>query len=418
MDYISELTEKGKDAKQAARKLATMSTALKNEALLAMATALENKQDVIVAANAQDINRAEANGMPKPLIDRLLLNQTRILAMAEGLRQIAALPDPVGEVLGGWLRPNGLAITKIRVPLGVIGIIYEARPNVTVDAAGLCLKAGNAVILRGGSEAIDSNKAIAEIIAGAAYAVGVPAGAIALVETTDRQVVSAMLKLNQYLDVIIPRGGAGLIKTVVENSTVPVIATGTGVCHTFVDVTADLAMAQEIAFNAKVSRPGVCNAMETLLVHEAVAAQFLPAMLERYHQAGVEIRGCEQTMKYHAAVKPAMAEDWAAEFLDLILAVRVVSSLEAAIEHITAYSTCHSEAIVTSDYEHARRFQQEVDAAAVYVNASTRFTDGFEFGFGAEIGISTQKLHARGPMGLPELTSIKYVINGNGQIRT
>ncbi|WP_094604731.1 Gamma-glutamyl phosphate reductase [Sporomusa silvacetica DSM 10669] len=417
MDYIGELTEKGKAAKQAARKLATMSTALKNQALLAMATALEKKQGVIVAANAKDIDRAQANGMPKPLIDRLLLNEARILTMAEGLRQIAALPDPVGEAIGGWLRPNGLAITKIRVPLGVIGIIYEARPNVTVDAAGLCLKAGNAVILRGGSEAIDSNKAIAEIIAEAAYAAGVPAGAIALVETTDRQVVSAMLKLNQYLDVIIPRGGAGLIKTVVENSTVPVIATGTGVCHTFVDATADLAMAQEIAFNAKVSRPGVCNAMETLLVHEAVAAQFLPAMLERYHQAGVEIRGCEQTMKYHSAVKPAIAEDWAAEFLDLILAVRVVNSLEAAIEHIAAYSTRHSEAIVTCDYEHARRFQQEVDAAAVYVNASTRFTDGFEFGFGAEIGISTQKLHARGPMGLPELTSIKYVINGNGQIR-
>ena len=417
MGYITELTEKGKAAKQAARKLATLSTALKNQALLAMATALEKKQAVIVAANAKDINRAQINGMPKPLIDRLLLNETRIKNMADGLRQIATLPDPVGETIGGWLRPNGLAIAKMRVPLGVIGIIYEARPNVTVDAAGLCLKAGNAVILRGGSEAIDSNTAIAEIIAEAAYAAGVPIGAIALVETTDRQAVTAMLKLNQYLDVIIPRGGTGLIRTVVENSTVPVIETGTGVCHTFVDATANLGMAQDIAFNAKVSRPGVCNAMETLLVHEAVAAQFLPTMLERYHQAGVEIRGCAQTMKYHPAVKQAAAEDWAAEFLDLILAVRVVSTLEAAIEHIAAYSTRHSEAIVTSDYEHARRFQQEVDAAAVYVNASTRFTDGFEFGFGAEIGISTQKLHARGPMGLPELTSIKYVINGNGQIR-
>ena len=417
MDYITELTEKGKAAKQAARKLASLSTAQKNQALIAMATALETKQGSIVAANAKDINRAQANGMSKPLIDRLLLNETRIKTMAEGLRQIATLPDPIGEVIAGWLRPNGLAITKMRVPLGVIGIIYEARPNVTVDAAGLCLKAGNAVILRGGSEAIDSNRAIAEIIAEAAYAAGVPAGAIALVETTDRQAVTAMLKLNHYLDVIIPRGGAGLIRTVVENSTVPVIETGTGVCHTFVDATADLSMAQDIAFNAKVSRPGVCNAMETLLVHEAVAEQFLPTMLERYHQAGVVIRGCRQTMKYHSAVTLATDEDWAAEFLDLILAVRVVNSLEAAIEHIATYSTRHSEAIVTCDYEQARRFQQEVDAAAVYVNASTRFTDGFEFGFGAEIGISTQKLHARGPMGLPELTSIKYVINGNGQIR-
>jgi glutamate-5-semialdehyde dehydrogenase len=417
MDYLTELAEKGKAAKQAARKLATLSTTLKNKALAAMAAALEERQGVIIAANTKDIDRAAANGMPKPLIDRLLLNETRIKNMAEALRQIAALPDPVGETLSGWQRPNGLAITKKRVPLGVIGIIYEARPNVTVDAAGLCLKAGNAVILRGGSEAIDSNKVITEIIAEAAYTAGLPVGAIALVETTDRQAVTALLKLNQYLDVIIPRGGAGLIKTVVENSTVPVIETGTGVCHIFVDASADLGMAQDIAFNAKVSRPGVCNAMETLLVHEAVAPQFLPAMLERYRQAGVEIRGCAQTMNYHPAVKPATDQDWAAEFLDLILAVRIVTGLEAALEHIAAYSTRHSEAIVTRDYDNARRFQQEVDAAAVYVNASTRFTDGFEFGFGAEIGISTQKLHARGPMGLPELTSIKYVINGTGQIR-
>lgn len=418
MDYITELTEKGKAAKQAARKLATMPTIMKNKALLAMAAALEAKQAEIITANSKDIERAETNGMPKPLIDRLLLNETRIKGMAEGLRQIAALPDPIGETIGGWLRPNGLAINKIRVPLGVIGIIYEARPNVTVDAAGLCLKAGNAVILRGGSEAINSNMAVTAIIAEAAQSAGVPTGAITLVETTDRQAVTAMLKLNQYLDVIIPRGGAGLIRTVVENSTVPVIETGTGVCHTFIDATADLTMAQDIAFNAKVSRPGVCNAMETLLVHKAVAAQFLPDMLTRYHQAGVDIRGCEQTMKFHDAVKQATEEDWAAEYLDLILAVKVVDSLESAIEHIATYSTKHSEAIVTSDYDNARRFQQEVDAAAVYVNASTRFTDGFEFGFGAEIGISTQKLHARGPMGLPELTSIKYIINGNGQIRS
>ncbi len=417
MDYITELGDKGRIAKQAARRLAALSTAVKNGALLAMAAALEENQVSIISANNQDIDRAEKAGMPKPLIDRLLLNPARIKAMADGLRQIAALPDPVGEVVSGWTRPNGLSLTKVRVPLGVIGIIYEARPNVTVDAAGLCLKAGNAVILRGGSEAIASNAAVTAIIAGAADAAGIPAGAIQLVETTDRQAVTAMLKLNQYLDVIIPRGGAGLIRTVVENSTVPVIETGTGVCHTFVDATADLAMAQEIAFNAKVSRPGVCNAMETLLVHQAVAAEFLPVMLARYHQAGVELRGCEQTRRFHPAVKAATAADWAAEFLALILAVKVVNGLDEALEHIAAYSTRHSEAIVTSDYNNARRFQQEVDAAAVYVNASTRFTDGFEFGFGAEIGISTQKLHTRGPMGLPELTSIKYVVHGTGQIR-
>ncbi|WP_371371512.1 glutamate-5-semialdehyde dehydrogenase [Sporomusa aerivorans] len=417
MDYVTELTEKGRIAKQAARKLAVMSTAVKNKVLMAMASALEENQAVICNANTEDVDRAEKAGMPKPLIDRLLLNQGRIHAMADGLRQIAALPDPIGEVLTGWKRPNGLTMAKERVPLGVIGIIYEARPNVTVDAAGLCLKAGNAVILRGGSEAIHSNTAITAAIADAAHKAGAPAGAIQLVETTDRQAVIAMLKLNQYLDVIIPRGGAGLIRTVVENSTVPVIETGTGVCHTFVDASADPAMAQEIAFNAKVSRPGVCNAMETLLVHQAVAAEFLPAMLARYHAAGVELRGCEQTRQYHPAVKPATAEDWATEFLDLILAVKIVTGLDEALEHIAAYSTRHSEAIVTRDYGNAKRFQQEVDAAAVYVNASTRFTDGFEFGFGAEIGISTQKLHARGPMGLPELTSIKYVINGTGQIR-
>ncbi|HWR41566.1 glutamate-5-semialdehyde dehydrogenase [Sporomusa sp.] len=417
MDYITELAEKGAVAKEAARRLASMSTAVKNQALLAMADALQQEQAAIVAANAQDVERAAANGMAKPLIDRLLLNEPRIKAMADGLRQIATLPDPVGEAVSGWIRPNGLSITKVRVPIGVIGIIYEARPNVTVDAAGLCLKSGNAVILRGGSEAISSNSAVTAVIARAAAASGIPEGAIQLVETTDRQAVTAMLKLNKFLDVIIPRGGAGLIRTVVENSTVPVIETGTGVCHTFVDASADLTMAQDIAFNAKVSRPGVCNAMETLLVHRGIAAAFLPAILERYQQAGVELRGCPEVMKYHQAVKPATQEDWAAEFLDLILAVRVVDDLDTALEHIAAYSTRHSEAIITNDYNNARRFQQEVDAAAVYVNASTRFTDGFEFGFGAEIGISTQKLHARGPMGLPELTSVKYMVNGNGQIR-
>jgi len=417
MDYVAELDNKGREAKRAARKLATLSTVVKNTALISIADALEKECADIMQANTRDLENGAAKGLSKALLDRLMLNEARINAMAEGLRQIAALPDPIGEGLGTQRRPNGLEITKVRVPLGVIGIIYEARPNVTVDAAGLCLKAGNAVILRGGSEAINSNLAIIKVITQAAYAAGIPEGAVQFIETTDRQAVNAMLKLNRYLDVIIPRGGAGLIKTVVENSTVPVIETGTGVCHTFVDESADLTMAQAIAFNAKVSRPAVCNSMETLLVHQAVAGKFLPIMLEQYSQAGVELRGCPETMKYHHAVKPAIEADWAAEFHDLILAVKVVADIAEALEHIDLYSTRHSEAIVTRCYDNARRFQHEVDAAAVYVNASTRFTDGFEFGFGAEIGISTQKLHARGPMGLPELTSIKYIVSGDGQIR-
>lgn len=417
MDYLSELQTKGKDAKQAARKLAVLSTTIKNQALVSMADALEQECASILAANAMDVENGNAKGLPQSLVDRLLLNESRIKGMADGLRQIAGLPDPIGEVISVDHRPNGLEISKIRVPLGVIGIIYESRPNVTVDATGLCLKAGNAVLLRGGSEAIHSNIAIIKVIAKAAYHAGIPAGALQLIETTERQAVNAMLKLNQYLDVIIPRGGAGLIKTVVENSTVPVIETGTGICHTFVDESADLEMAKAISFNAKVSRPGTCNSMETLLVHQAVAEQFLPTMLTQYQQAGVELRGCSVTQKYGKCVKPASDEDWATEYLDFILSIKVVANLDEALEHIDQYSTRHSEAIVTQNCDHAKRFQQEVDAAAVYVNASTRFTDGFEFGFGAEIGISTQKIHARGPMGLAELTSIKYIINGNGQIR-
>jgi glutamate-5-semialdehyde dehydrogenase len=417
MNVMTELEHKGRQAKSAARKLAILSTTVKNQALIQMADRLEAETARLLTANAQDIDNGKQKGLSQSLLDRLLLTEARIAAMAEGLRQIAALPDPVGEGLGMQRRPNGLEIAKVRVPLGVIGIIYEARPNVTVDAAGLCLKAGNAVILRGGSEAIHSNIAIIEIIAAAAYAAGIPEGAIQFIETTDRQAVNALLKLNQYLDVIIPRGGAGLIKTVVENSTVPVIETGTGICHTFVDESADLVMAQSIAFNAKVSRPAVCNSMETLLVHRQIADQFLPDMLHKLSQAGVEVRGCQETMKYASNIVAASEEDWATEYHDLILSIKIVADIEAAIEHIDQYSTRHSEAIVTQNYDHARRFQHAVDAAAVYVNASTRFTDGFEFGFGAEIGISTQKLHARGPMGLPELTSIKYLITGNGQIR-
>ena len=404
-------------AKLAARGLATCSTTLKNNALLAMATALEQNQQRILTANSLDIAAGEEKGLSAALLDRLRLTPSRIAAMADGLRQVAALPDPIGECLSGMRRPNGLDIQKVRVPFGVIAMIYEARPNVTVDAAGLCLKTGNAVILRGGSEAIESNKVLAGILIDAAKLAGLPDGAIALVETTDREAVNIMLKMNRYIDVIIPRGGAGLIRTVVENSTVPVIETGIGICHTFVDESADLQMAADIAFNAKVSRPGVCNSMETLLVHRAVADRLLPKLLERFVQAGVELRGCTDTATYHAAVKPATEEDWATEYLDFILSIKVVDSLAEAIEHIDQFSTKHSEAIVTRDYANARQFQQHVDAAAVYVNASTRFTDGFEFGFGAEIGISTQKLHARGPMGLVELTSIKYLVSGNGQIR-
>lgn len=417
MEYLAELTDKGRQAKQAARKLATLSTTVKNKGLAAMASALEEHSAAILAANAIDLQTGKEKGMSVSLIDRLMLNEARITAMAEGLRQIIALPDPIGEVSGMQHRPNGLDIGKMRVPLGVIGIIYEARPNVTVDAAGLCLKAGNACILRGGSEAIHSNTAIVQVLNEAARIAGLPAGTVQLIETTDRQAVNALLRLNQYLDVIIPRGGAGLIKTVVENSTVPVIETGTGVCHTFIDASADIDMAHKIAFNAKVSRPAVCNSMETLLVHQAAAAALLPALLADYHQAGVELRGCPETRQYHEAVQSATEEDWATEYHDLILSIRIVPDMDTALEHIAAYSTRHSEAIVTSAYANGRRFLQEVDAAAVYINASTRFTDGFEFGFGAEIGISTQKMHARGPMGLPELTSTKYIIYGDGQIR-
>lgn len=417
MDYRSELKDKGQKAKQAGRKLAIVTTEIKNKALLCMADALEQEYTSILIANAMDLAKGKEKGLSEALLDRLALTESRIQGMAEGLRQIAKLPDPIGEVLSTIQRPNGLEIRKVRVPLGVIGIIYESRPNVTVDATGLCLKAGNAVLLRGGSEAIHSNIAVMKVIAKAAYANGIPEGALQLIENTNREAVNAMLKLNSYLDVIIPRGGAGLIKTVVENSTVPVIETGTGICHTFVDETADLLMAEAIAFNAKVSRPGTCNSMETLLVHQAVADQFLPSMITKYQEANVELRGCPEVMKYNSVVKPASDEDWATEYLDFILSIKVVTGIDEAIEHIGKYSTLHSEAIITKNSDHAIRFQQEVDAAAVYVNASTRFTDGFEFGFGAEIGISTQKLHARGPMGLVELTSIKYLIAGNGQIR-
>ena len=404
-------------AKKAAGKLAVTSTAIKNKAMLAMAQALLDKQEEILAANAVDMEAAAAKGMKTSMLDRLKLTPERIAGMAEGLEQVAALPDPIGNVVGGSRLANGLSITKVRVPLGVIGIIYEARPNVTADAVGLCLKSGNAVILKGGSEAIQSNIAIANILSEAAEAAGIPEGSVQFVDTSDRQAVNDLIHMNGLVDVVIPRGGAGLIKTVVMNATVPVIETGAGVCHTFIDASANVEMAMKICYNAKVQRPSVCNAMETLLVHKDAADKFMPPMLAKYFEAGVEIRGDERVQAYSDKVVPVAEEDWSTEYGDLRLSVKIVDSLEEAMEHIAQYTTYHSECIVTEDYENARTFQMGVDAAAVYVNASTRFTDGFEFGFGAEIGISTQKLHARGPMALPELTSTKYLINGNGQVR-
>ena len=404
-------------AKKAAGKLAITSTAIKNKAMLAMAQALLDKREEILAANAIDMENAAAKGIKASMLDRLKLTPERIGGMAEGLEQVAALPDPVGNIVGGSRLANGLTVTKVRVPLGVIGIIYEARPNVTADAVGLCLKSGNAVILKGGSEAMQSNLTIAKVLSDAAETVGIPEGSVQFVDTSDRQAVTDLIHMNGLVDVVIPRGGAGLIKTVVMNATVPVIETGAGVCHTFIDASADVEMAMKICYNAKVQRPSVCNAMETLLVHKDAADKFMPPMLGKYFEAGVEIRGDERVQAFSDKVVPVTEEDWSTEYGDLRLSVKIVDSLEEAMEHIAKYTTYHSECIVTEDYENARTFQLGVDAAAVYVNASTRFTDGFEFGFGAEIGISTQKLHARGPMALPELTSTKYLINGNGQVR-
>lgn len=408
---------KAQAAKQAAAKLAVTSTAVKNAALLAMAAALEAQQAEILAANERDMAAAAAKGMKSSMLDRLKLTADRIGGMADGLRQVAGLADPVGNVIDGKTLPNGLHITKIRVPLGVIGIIYEARPNVTADAAGLCLKSGNAVILKGGSEAMESNKTVAAILAQAAEGAGIPAGSIQFIDTSDRQAVQNLIHMNGLVDVVIPRGGAGLIQAVVRNASVPVIETGAGVCHTYVDKDANVEMAMKIAFNAKVQRPSVCNAMETLLVHKDIADKFLPMMLMMYNTSAVEIRGDEAVQEYSFQVHPVTEEDWATEYGDLRLSVKIVDSIEEAMAHIAKYGTGHSECIVTDNYQAAQLFQYTVDAAAVYVNASTRFTDGNEFGFGAEIGISTQKLHARGPMALPELTSTKYLINGNGQVR-
>lgn len=415
---IQETVEKiALQAREAAYFLADASSKEKNKALILMADALLKDTQFILDENVKDMEAARKNGMSQAMLDRLLLTDKRIEDMAEGLRQVANLADPVGETVCGHTAANGLIINKVRVPFGVIGIIYESRPNVTADAAGLCLKTGNATILRGGSEAFNSNKAITTVLALAIEKAGLPRHCVQLVDTTDRAAVDAMLRLNGLIDVIIPRGGAGLIKKVVENSSVPVIETGIGVCHTFIDESADLDMAAEIAFNAKVSRPSVCNAMETLLVHQNVAQVFLPVMLQKFKEANVQIFGDTEVCRLYPEAQAAAEQNWSTEYSDFKLNIKIVKDIEAAIAHITKYGSKHSESIITKLYANAKMFQRKVDAAAVYVNASTRFTDGFEFGFGAEIGISTQKLHARGPMGLTELTSVKYVIDGNGQIR-
>jgi len=411
------LLNQGRQAKLAARELAVAPTTLKNQALLDMADALVAGSQEIIAANRVDLEQGEKMGLTSALLERLMLDEKRIQDMAQGLREIAALPDPVGQVLGITKRPNGLEVGRVRTPIGVIGIIYESRPNVTADAAALCVKAGNSILLRGGEEALNTNRVIARIIADAATKAGLPEGAIQLVDSEDREAALFMMQMNDYLDVLIPRGGKGLKKAVQENASVPVIMTGMGNCHVYVDEYADLNKALPIIMNAKVQRPSVCNAAETLLVNQAVAEEFLPRAIAELQKAGVEIRGCQRTCQIVPGIKEAQESDWDEEYLDLILAVRVVDSLNAAIDHINTHGTGHSEAIVSENYSHVRRFMASVDAAAVYANASTRFTDGGVFGFGAEIGISTQKLHARGPMGLNELTTTKFIIYGDGHIR-
>ncbi len=407
----------GKRAKTASRESAKLTTDEKNRGLLAVADELVSRSTYLLAENEKDIRAAEEKGVKKSLLDRLRLTEQRIEDMAEGLRQIAGLEDPIGEVSEMKTRPNGLRIGKRRVPLGVVGIIYESRPNVTADAFGLCFKTGNTVILRGGSDAIHSNLAIVHTIKEALRKEKLSQDMILLVEDTSRETVQQMMKLHDYIDVLIPRGGAGLIANVVENSTVPVIETGTGNCHVFVDESADTEMAADIIENAKTQRMGVCNACESLVIHEAAAWGVIPKIVERLKQHGVEIRGDERAQKITTEIVPATEEDWGTEYLDAVISMKIVDSIDEAIAHINQYNTGHSESIITKDYDNALKFQDEVDAAAVYVNASTRFTDGFEFGFGAEIGISTQKLHARGPMGLLALTTTKYVIFGSGQIR-
>ncbi len=415
---MKELTEKCTLARNAAEKAPAVGADEKDRALEAVASALEDRADEIIAANRLDIDSARVNGMRQTMIDRLRLTEERIAAIAEGVRQVKALPDPIGEVIKMWKRPNGLLIGQKRVPLGVIAIIYEARPNVTADAAALCLKTSNACVLRGGSEAINSNKAIMKIMQDAAYGAGLPVGMLNIIEDTSREAATELMKMNGYIDLLIPRGGKGLIRSVVENATVPVVETAAGNCHVYVDGAADLDMALKIVLNAKVQRPSVCNAAETLLVDSKIADRFIPLVFKALKENNVEIRADKRSREIFPDVYDATEEDYYTEYNDCIIAVRVVDGADEAIAHINKYNTKHSEAIVTNDYSVSQKFLNEVDAAAVYVNASTRFTDGFEFGFGAEIGISTQKMHVRGPMGLEALTSIKYIIYGDGQVRT
>jgi glutamate-5-semialdehyde dehydrogenase len=414
----SIVERKAQAALRASVILRSMSTDQKDVLLERMAEALETSRAEILEANRLDVTAAKRAGASAAFIDRLTLDPKRIEGMCVGLRTVRGLPDPVGDIIRMWKRPNGLLIGKMRVPLGVIGIIYESRPNVTVDVSGLCLKSGNAVLLRGGSEALHSNLALTSVLRGALKAGGAPEDAVSFIETADRRAISEMLKLDRFIDVFIPRGGHALIRFVAENSRIPVISHGIGNCHVFVDRTADLRMASDIVFNAKVQRPGVCNAMETLLVHQQVARRLLPGLFRRLQSAGVEIRGDAAARRAGKGIRAAKESDWYAEYLSLILAVRVVDGFDEAVRHINHYGSHHSDAIVTNDHAHAQKFLREVDSACVYVNASTRFTDGGEFGMGAEMGISTQKLHARGPMALEELTAVKYVIYGDGQVRS
>jgi len=411
------IEEMAKDAKSACRQLRKLERASKDAALELTATRLLERQAEIIKENQKDLSRAKDSGLSDAMIDRLTLDKKVISQMAEGLREVAALPDPVGEITGMWKRPNGLLAGRVRIPLGVIGFIYESRPNVTVDAAGLCLKSGNAVILKGGSEAINSNLALANLLGDALKEAGLPPKAVQVIPSTDREAVNILVGLDEYLDIVIPRGGEGLIRFVTENSRVPVLKHYKGVCHIYVDEFADLEIAKAVCFNAKVQRPGVCNAMETMLVHEGIAHDFLPAMGERFLDAGVEIRGCARTRELVRGAKPADESDWPAEFLDLILAVKVVTGMDEALDHIEKYSSNHTEAIITDNYHRSQRFLAEVDSSVVLVNASTRFNDGNQLGLGAEIGINTSKLHAFGPMGLEELTTTKFIVYGQGQIR-
>lgn len=413
-EYVDELVTR---ARRAANRLATLSTSVKNQALLAMADALEAQSEALLAANARDLEAFDAAPEKKAMADRLRLTPERITDMAAGLREVAKLPDPLGEMSKMWTRPNGMQVGRVRVPIGVIGIIYESRPNVTADSAALCLKSGNACVLRGGSEAIYSNTAIAAVLSEAAEKAGVPAGAISFVARPDRELVPVLLKKDQSIDLIIPRGGESLMRVVMEHSTIPVIKHDAGVCHIYVDAEADPAMAEQVCFNAKVQRPSTCNAMETLLVHQGIARTWLAGFIDKLVAAKVEVRGCQKTCTLSSAAKPASESDYGKEFLDLTLAVKVVKNIDEAMEHIARYGSRHTEAIITTDYQKAMRFLREVDASAVLVNASTRLNDGYQFGLGAEIGISTSRIHARGPMGLEELTCSKFIVLGSGQVR-